>query len=685
MNLKSNFIELEKSACAKTNVLDIKGHIETNINNLLRADIDDLFITYNSRSFIKEKSESTECFEKRIHREIKVIIKSELSISSNDQLKYETIHCWDNGKKTVYFFYLSNQKSDPAELLQNEFIDKYKIFQALVELHLKLLFIKKTKEEYELDPVYFNSELYIATDVQNKKTINDLTILDTLFPEIFFSPQCELIIRIRRKTFSVELYNSDMVRAELDETQLLFRNKKSTYRANDELNTIQFSKKPFITFHEGYHQCINHAQNLVLDMLKTILENHNIPFGERYFKANFALDAFITANKTTHKSLVIIDNIGKDIPESQRQQLYAHLHKELKPQEILCYEKRPKYKELSKETNYLVLNKSLARNGSSISVSGKIKNTFWDAYSYVKKGGSDNSLDYYSQLKISRFESDDPFVLQGLNVDKLTQNKKDKNTGIINIEFKPISKHTLNRIKTELWLKERVFLSKSIEEIDLPNCKLTLVYVRVPMDRWSKDIHASIINITILNNKLTINTQKIFRNIKESRLRFECHFLGERKLFNDSFYMFDENSEVLLSAYNSPRIPLIIGNQQVDSLATAKNNNDQVRRISNTEETILPYYLLPKERKQYHHIYLQHQEHDLLYFVSTINRPKQRIEKQNLIYNILTFNKNGEIINALDQQVTTIYLKSFTDDILKVGEVSKSSLLEKIAKVFIEN
>ncbi len=68
-----------------------------------------------------------------------------------------------------------------------------------------------------------------------------------------------------------------------------------------------------------------------------------------------------------------------------------------------------------------------------------------------------------------------------------------------------------------------------------------------------------------------------------------------------------------------------------------------------------------------------------------MNTVQQKIEKQNLIYNILAFDTEGNLLKTLDQKVTEIYLKSFTEDILRVNEVSKSSLLEKVAKLYIEN
>lgn len=686
MSLQSELVELDDAACAKTNIIDIQGDIKDNIKRLLASNIGELFITYRSRAFAKEKGENTADFEKRIHREVKLSIRTDLSLAKDSQPEYELVYFWSNGQKLVYFFYLSATKTSFDELLRdinNNFSGKHgKIFEALAGLHLKLAFINQVVEEYELRPTYFNSELYLAAKLHRQPTSKGAAKLDALSPQLYFSTESELVTNIHRKSFQTQLCDSDDVRVEIDETQLLFRDRKSTYRASNKLSATQHSKKPFITFEEGYSQSINHAQNLVSDMLKSILKDSGVSFTERYFKADYALDNFIKVEKIRYRPLIIIDNLDKSISNDQRQQLYKQLSKELNPKEITTHEKLPHFDNLSADSCYLVLNSSQIKNGSSVIIDGKVKNTFWDALAHSEKYGTED-LDYYSTLKIARFKSNAPITLQGLNIGKLTQNRTDRSTSEVTTVFKPASVHKINKIKTELWLKGKVFFDKYIEEIDLPDCQLTLVYIRMPGGRWSQKMHSSIVRLRVLNGTLTINSQQ--NHASEQRLRFDCPFLEKRDLYNDSFYMFDEEDEVLLTAYNTDRIPRIIGNQQVDSLEVAAKNNDRVGRGAKIKETILPYYLLLKERKQYHHIFLQQRENDLLYFVSKINGPKQTIEKQNLIYNILTFDLDGNILNALDQTVTEIYLKSFTDNILKLGEVSKSSLLEKMAKIHIEN
>jgi len=240
----------------------------------------------------------------------------------------------------------------------------------------------------------------------------------------------------------------------------------------------------------------------------------------------------------------------------------------------------------------------------------------------------------------------------------------------------------IDRIKSELWLKERVFRHGEFNDIALPEGEFTLLYVRSLFGK-KMNFFASVVDVEIKESSLSIISSKIINS--ELRLRHECPFLGKRKVFNDSFYIYDKLHKTLLTSYSSDRVPQIIGNTVVDNISMAESEDLTVNRKSATDISVLPYYLLPKERKQYHHIYLQERGPDLLYFVAPKQRPNQEIAKQNRISNILTFDEGGNLLKALEQPVTKLFLSSFTEDILKINEVSKSSLLEKVAKLYLEN
>lgn len=334
---------------------------------------------------------------------------------------------------------------------------------------------------------------------------------------------------------------------------------------------------------------------------------------------------------------------------------------------------------MDKDKSYLVLNES---NGtSSISLtsgeSNKEFNGFWDAYRFTKREER-TFLDYYTQLKIQRFEQQNSLAIQGLNIFDGDKESVDKKSG----ESFVISPHKVERIKSELWLKNQVFLQKTFADIDLPNGQFKLIYVRRLGGKWN-NFFSSVVDINIESNVLTIESNKLYKS--ENRMKADCSFFSDRKLFNGSFYLYDKENDVLLSSYTSIGVPQIIGNTEVDSISVAESNELNINRKSGMDVSILPYYLLPIERKQYHHVYLQDREPDLLYFVAPKQRPNQDIAKQNRIYNILTFDGEGTLLKAIEQPITHLFLSSFTEDILRINEVSKSSLFEKIAKLYIEN
>ena len=91
MSLQKSLIKLDDAACAKTNIIDIQGNTKNNIERLLTTNIGNFSIAYCSRSFGREKREKTADFEKRIHREIKIIIRTDLGLPNESQPEYESV------------------------------------------------------------------------------------------------------------------------------------------------------------------------------------------------------------------------------------------------------------------------------------------------------------------------------------------------------------------------------------------------------------------------------------------------------------------------------------------------------------------------------------------------------------------------------------------------------------------
>ncbi len=75
----------------------------------------------------------------------------------------------------------------------------------------------------------------------------------------------------------------------------------------------------------------------------------------------------------------------------------------------------------------------------------------------------------------------------------------------------------------------------------------------------------------------------------------------------------------------------------------------------------------------------------LRYFISKKSETNSKITKQNKMQNILVFNDDGDKVHPLKEELTTLFLQSFTFDILNNNEVSKKSMFQKVAELYIEN
>jgi len=680
MMIENDIFEAEKVPSARTNVFDLVDNIDELISKLLEPIHNGSYVTYKYKKFIKS-DESNSLFEQRIHREIKAVIRTDLSLADTVNVQYQTAKFFKDGAVMVYFFYLSTAPVSKRELIEqtqelNEY-SKKQLITGLFGLLLKSEFIEQTKDKFEFSPSFFNSELYISVKASGKEKKDGRAYLEALKPEFFVSETNELVFKLVKKIFRTQ--RIDGVRGVVDDTQVLFKNKDSSYRATSEVSATKYSKRKFMSFGTGYSDCINYAQNLIADTLEGLLARLDISYDAREFMATHVLDSFIDSDKQLSTDVVVIDNTGAEFKNGKKDRVLSQVVSEFRDNNAIVESHTPMLNELDIQKSYLVLNASETKGGSSISAVGisTEMNTFWDAFRKVPLEKRE-ALDYYTRLKIERFEKQGPHVVQGLNVFDGERESLDRKTG----ESFAISPHKLNRIKSELWLKERVFRHGEFNDIALPEGEFTLLYIRSLFGK-KMNFFASVVDVEIKESSLSIISSKIINS--ELRLRHECPFLGKRKVFNDSFYIYDKLHKTLLTSYSSDRVPQIIGNTEVDNISMDESEEFTVNRKSATDISVLPYYLLPKERKQYHHIYLQERGPDLLYFVAPKQRPNQEIAKQNRISNILTFDEQGKLLKALEQPVTKVFLSSFTEDILKINEVSKSSLLEKITKLYIEN
>lgn len=717
MALFDHMLKCEHAPLAKTQIIDVKGDLKDNLCRLLSREEHGLSVVYGFRDGKRDrKKEPWEAYAKRMHGEIKGIIRNNLGLNKNDHVTYETVRTYVGFEDRWFFFYLSEENVDSADLiysLEKNGLSIRRVFQATMSLHLKRFFVADTQTLYPLLPTHYNSELYVnASKVEGSK--KSVHYINALRPELYFGDKHDLCLSIKRITFQAE--HTDGFLAQTDETSLYFQGSSKEQSSYKVLKRVDARKRqtPYMSFGSEYKFCVNYTEHLMMEVLMAVLTTYEVPFTQRFFQANYVSDYFLELERERNLPLIIIDDSGESEDDSLhgREETFHQLKETLTPEAIVKSSELPEFNMLRPDRAYLVINRA-PKNGSSIrnfteeqrhkekvenAISKaealgekpklpkpKIYTTFWQALEEYDRN-PDSHFDYYTKMKLAAFEKGNTLVLQGLNIDRFEiekkQEKTNKKTGIVKTDIiPPLNISKLLKIETELWLKEQVRIHRELQETNLPNGEFRLYKIR--NTRWSKFL-AYAVNVSIKNGNLKINNVERFTEEQRLRAMHEC--LDEDivpKLYDGAFYLFDVKNETMLSDYNTIRVPRIIGSLNVDSVETGLNSDKGPGRAATN--TVLPYYVARVMRKQYHHIHMQHSGKDLVYFVSPTNKPNAKLSKQNLTYNIRVTDMNGEILDPLETPITAVFLQSFTRNIHKVNEVSKSSILEKIVDSYLSN
>ena len=156
-------------------------------------------------------------------------------------------------------------------------------------------------------------------------------------------------------------------------------------------------------------------------------------------------------------------------------------------------------------------------------------------------------------------------------------------------------------------------------------------------------------------------------------------------LYNNSFMMCDLVTGCWLNVYSSNRVPQIIGNAAFDNIEVHFTSQN-VRRFTKAEKNPLPYYLTPVSKKQQHFVFLQDiGVEGIRFFVSKALPANSAIDKQNRIYNVLVYGPDGERQMAFGHPLVEAFFASFTFDLLILRESAKTSILEKVIDLYLEN
>jgi len=616
------------------------------------------------------------------------------------------------------FFFIGDKASDSNEKLA-EYVKKYdfdlvKVVQTLLALRLKLAYISDVSTHYEIKPALYNSQLYVgAIEHERPKSFEEgESLIEALKLDLYFSKQNEIALSLHKKAFKCI---EDTFMPNTDDSCLFFHHKGKVLREKETLDAIRWSKRPYMAYSQKkdaksfdkYENCINYHLTVALNKLITELLNVDIAFNPIEFKANYIVSNFIESNEQYSNPLIIIDTFSSYKTDKERIEFRDYLKQTFGTKSVIDVEDAPKPEQLETENvSYLVINEEKKKNGSSIVRTDTEEpfNSFFQALAEYSKDAN-IPFDYYTLVKIHRFLNELPSVTQGVDIGKITkqQIQKDKEGDILKDDngnilpaktvLNELNKNLVQKIKTELWLKERVFHYRSIEGINLPNAELTLFFIR---KLENNQTYVSVVDVTTNHQGIKINKQQRYETKDESRFKFDYEYLEKAfpiksfnfaTIYNGSFYLYDKINQKLLVSYNSPAIPCLIGNAAFDNVERNKLAKGINREGALPKNCVLPYYINRCFKpKQLYYIFLEEcGQESVRYFVSNAEPAKAKIDKQRLMKNLLVFNQDGHKTPPLEEEITTLFLQSFTFNFLNNHEASKKSIFQKMAELYIEN
>ena len=195
-----------------------------------------------------------------------------------------------------------------------------------------------------------------------------------------------------------------------------------------------------------------------------------------------------------------------------------------------------------------------------------------------------------------------------------------------------------------------------------------------------------------------IYIKNVIRDLKTIEGQFR--FLRKRKndsekLINAQNYLVDESEKLYIRFYtNDFYTPTLIGRfgiiedmergeLKIDRTIQGQNSSKLLPVVSYYNSEIKPI----NQIKNMICLDLKNKEF-IQYYVPPAQNMRGSIQKGFRVYHLIGNRYSKESIltsDLIDHPITALHFSTLTQNILKVGENSQSSLLEKVAKVLIEN
>ncbi|TAG92410.1 MAG: hypothetical protein EAZ09_25380 [Oscillatoriales cyanobacterium] len=226
-----------------------------------------------------------------------------------------------------------------------------------------------------------------------------------------------------------------------------------------------------------------------------------------------------------------------------------------------------------------------------------------------------------------------------------------------------------------------------------PEKQFFSIYVRSPKNKEAKAVA-----VEFLYKDGCIYIKNVIRDMKEIESKFR--FLRKRKndsekLINAQEYLVDESEKLYINCYTDNfYTPTLIGrvgiieDMESGELTIDRKNKDEnssrfLPLVSHYNSEIKPINKIQKM------ISLDLKNETFIqYYVPPAQNIGGSIQKGFRAYHLIGKRYGGESIptsELIEHPITALHFSTLTQDVLKIGENSQSSLLQKVAKVLIEN
>ncbi|MEG3436983.1 hypothetical protein V0288_07605 [Pannus brasiliensis CCIBt3594] len=267
------------------------------------------------------------------------------------------------------------------------------------------------------------------------------------------------------------------------------------------------------------------------------------------------------------------------------------------------------------------------------------------------------------------------------------------------IDFSPEFKKIFMEIEIKDWIAKSLTnpnIGLQIVPPSFSEKRFFALYVRNP-----KDGEVRAVAVEFLYKDSFIYIENVIRDIK--RIEEEFKFLRRRKnnpeqLINDQEYLVDESKSFYIRWYtDNLYTPTLIGREGI--LEEMNNGTLEINRSAKDENSsrilslVSRYNGKLKPMNIIHDLICldQHNESFIQYFIPPAQAIDKKIKRGFRVYHLIgkRYDKGGgEAVptsELIKHPLTELHFSTLTQDILKLGENSTSSLLQKITRVFVEN